>query len=231
MSPPSRLATVVWRTAPPTSVDEELAVFDDGTALLVVRRGRHRSAAVGTYECRPTPEDLAALEATGPKEVEFDLRALPEDAALMAIADRVAELARQTPLAVAEFFVRALPSSGGLLSLSLLVSGAGTNAVEFELNPQSSAVHFFAGEGEVSWQEFPALATGFVTPEAEGLGGLGRAGRVEPGRYGAIALEVPPDPGATSVVIQVGGWLRGTPPDRPMPEPFEARTAPAELTS
>lgn len=230
-----RIATFLWQTPPPTSVDEELALFDDGSAHLVVRRPRSPSAAIGTYVGRPDDADRAALRAAGPGAVTFQLLSTPvsaADAALMEVADRVAAGARQTALAVAEFFVRSLPSGDpGVLPTSLMVLASGTQAVELELNPRALAVHFSESGQPVAWRELAEPTTGFMTPDAVGLGGLRSAARVEPGQYGAILFTPASCPGATSVVLQVGGWLRNALPDHPMPEPFEVRTAAAELSA
>ena len=42
-----RLSTVRWHSPPPTSVDEELALYDDGTAWLTVRRSRDGEPVTG----------------------------------------------------------------------------------------------------------------------------------------------------------------------------------------
>jgi len=228
-----RVATFVWRTPPPTSVDEEMAVFDDGSARLVVRRPRLPSAAVGTYLGHPGDEDLRALSAAGPGPVTFDLRRAPDstaEAQLLEVANRVADVARQTALAVAEFYARPLPSEDpSVLPTSLMVVASGTQPVEFELDPRMLAIHFAQAGQPVAWRELPEPAMGFMTPDAEGLGGLRSAAEVDPGRYGAILFTVESHPGATSVDIQVGGWLRNALPDHPMPEPFEVRTSEAEI--
>ncbi len=228
-----RVATFLWQTPPPTSVDEELALFDDGSAHLVVRRPRTPSAAIGTYTGRPDDASFGALSTAGPGAITFQLLSPPagaEEARLLEVADRVAAEARHTALAVAEFFVRPLPSDDpGILPTSLMVLASGTEPVQLELNPGALAVHFAESGQPVAWRELAEPATGFMTPDAEGLGGLRSAAVVDPGRYGAILLTTASCPGATTVVLQVAGWLRNALPDHPMPEPFEVRTAAAEL--
>jgi hypothetical protein len=228
-----RVATFEWHTPPPTSVDERLVIYDDATTLLLVRRSREASAAVGTFRCQPDEADLRSLMAVGPGPVMFDLLVPSQDpgtAPLMAIADRVATDGRSKPHAVAEFFARPLGEvHDGTLAASLLVAAAGTNAVEFEVDVPSSAVHFTENGQSVAWQELPDLPTGFVTPDAEGLGGVRRPAYLEPGAFGAIAFEVVAPAGATGLSIQVTGWLREALPDEPMPQRFEARTASAPI--
>lgn len=229
----ARVASFAWRTPPPTSVDEELVVFDDGSAQLVVRRPRSPSAAIGTWESRPDAAELRSLAAAGPGPVVFELLSPPvgdEAAKLMELADRVAATARLTPLAVAEFFARPMPSGDpALFPTALQVLASGTQAVEFELDPRVLAIHFEQSGHTVAWRPLPEPAVGFMTPDAEGLGGLRSAARVEPGRYGAILFTTEPVAGATSVLLQVGGWLRNALPDEPMPAPFEVRTAAVDL--
>lgn len=229
----ARVASFAWRTPPPTGVDEELAVFDDGSAQLVVRRPRALSAAIGTYEGRADPADVAVLAAAGPGPVVFELLSPPEGdegARLLEVADRVAAAVRQAPLAVAEFFARPVPSADpGLLSTALQVLASGSRAVEFELDPQALSLHLVQDGQTVAWRELAEPAIGFMTPDAEGLGGLRSAARVEPGRYGAILFTTQAAPGTTSVLLQVRGWLRNALPDDPMPEPFEVRTAAVDL--
>ena len=105
--------------------------------------------------------------------------------------------------------------------MTLLAVAAGTQPVEFELDPTGSSVHFADQDGQtMSWQDLPSLPTGFFTLDAEGLGGVLRPAVVPPGVYGAIAFEASPPAGAKSVSILVAGWIdRRTPgrdPSRPL---------------
>jgi hypothetical protein len=52
---------------------------------------------------------------------------------------------------------------------------------------------------------------------------------VAPGAYGAITFEVPVPGAASSMTIQVAGWLTEALPDDPGPHPFVARTVEAPL--
>ena len=230
-----RVAAFHWRTPPPTSVDEELVLFDGGTARLLVLRPRAGESAVGAGACHPVDDDAAILAAAGPGPTEFDLLAPPTDAAaarLMAVADRVADAARATPLAVATFHARPLaPVADGRLAMSLLVVASGTAAVEFELDVAASAVHFSSAGQPVGWHDLPELPVGFVTRDAEGLGGVRRRARVDPGAFGAIAFDVAAPPGASAVALQVAGWLHEGLPDEPEPRRFEVRTAEAPIAS
>ena len=67
-----RVVTVRWESPPPTSVDEELAAYDDGTVWLVVRGSRAGAATIGTWSTTPTGEQHAALVASG--DISVDLR-------------------------------------------------------------------------------------------------------------------------------------------------------------
>jgi len=228
-----RLATFRWRTPEPTAVDEELAVYDDGSAWLVVRGSRTLDPLIGSYRCDVSSADRLALADAGPAPIEFDLLVPPVDearAALAAVADRVATAARLSPEAVATFEVQSLGTApGGSLRLSLLAVAAGVRPVEFELDPAASSIQLGVDGQGVTWSDLPDLPAGFVSPDALELGGVRRRARIEPGAYGAIALEVPPVDGATVVSARLAGWLAGGLPDDPLPQPFQLRAADAAL--
>lgn len=230
----TRLATITWRSGPPAAIDEELALFDDGVAWLVLRTPRRAAGMVGTFATRPGPADLEALGGAGPGPHAFDLAGGPQDAAtaaLRAVADRVAAAALGTPRAAARFEAGTLgPVAGGRLSMAILVTGAGTRAVRFELDPARCTVHFASADRQpVAWFPLPELGSGFVTPDAEGLGGLRRRARVRPGGLGATAFEIAAPGAAATVAIEVAGRLEEGPPDERAPRPFSVRTAPAPI--
>lgn len=228
-----RLATFAWHSPPPTSIDECLAVYDDGSAWLVVRRPRALTGAIGSFVMRPGDDDLRALTSSGPGPVVFQVLSQPGDTAaadLLATADRVASAARTKPRAIATFYAGPLaPVAAGRLSMALLVVGGGRKAVQFELEPSKCTVHFSAGGQPIAWFAMPELGSGFVTPDAEGLGGLRRRAKVRPGAYGATAFDSPAPGDATAVSIEVSGWLAEGLPDEPSPEPFAVRTEEAPI--
>ena len=108
---------------------------------------------------------------------------------------------------------------------------AGTRAVELELDPEASSILLGADGRSVTWSELPDLPAGFVSPAAVELGGVRRRARIEPGAYGAIALDVPPAAGATVVSARIAGWLAEGFPDDPLPRPFSVRTAEMPLVA
>lgn len=228
-----RVATFAWQTAPPTSVDEALAVYDDGTVVLVVRTPRQASASIGSYTGSPSTADHAVLAAAGPGPVTFDLLAPPADpvGTVLATADRVADACRSSPRAVVTFHAHAAgPATDGVLAASLLAVGSGTQDVGFELDPAGSSVHFLGPDGQtMSWQDLPPLPMGFITPDAESLGGVVESASIAPGAYGAIAFETTSPAGATAISILVAGWLRDAFPDDDYPERFQVRTATASI--
>lgn len=236
-----RLATFAWRTPAPTSVDEELAIFDDGSAWLVVRGPRTATPAIGTYRCKPARADHRALSSAGPGTVQFDLLKPPAggaDAKLAAVANRVVGAAREAPDAVATFYVRALDSSGsgagsasGARALLLLVVASGTRAVEFRLDPGASSVLFGRDGQTLTWSDLPRLASGFTTADAVELGGVRRTARIEPGDYGAIAFDLPAPAGASDASARLAGWLTSAPPDEHQPGRFGLLTDEAPLAS
>jgi hypothetical protein len=231
-----RLATFAWKTPLPTSVDEELAIFDDGSAWLVVRGPRTATPAIGTFRCEPVKADHRALGSAGPGTFRFDLLHPPADgpqAKLMAIADRVATVARKQPDAVATFSVAGTAlgasSAPATLTLSLLVIASGTRAVQFRLDPEASSVLFGRDGQTLSWSELPRLASGFTTAEAVELGGVRRTARIEPGDYAAIAFDLSAPAGTSAISARVAGWLSSAPPDEHQPERFELLTDDAPI--
>lgn len=222
----ARITTVLWRTPPPTSVDEELVVYDDGSAWLAVRGARDGQPTIGSWSTDIAADDRAVFAAAGEGPLLIDLLHPADTGRVGDVAERVATAARASAVATATFHAGVAGPRGGV---SLLVVAAGARTVRFEIDPASCSVHVGHDGGTLAWYEVPSVETGFVTPDAEGLGGVGRVAEVAPGAYGAIALDVPalaatPD-AATEVAIQVAGWLHDGLPDHRMPEPFAVRTA------
>jgi hypothetical protein len=217
------IARIRWQSPPPTSVDEELVVYDDGKALLVVRTSRDGSPAIGTWSAGVAPEDMAVLEG---QHREVDLRhPLLDD--VVAAADRVGAEARETPVATATFHAGVVPGGG----VALLAVGGGTAAAEFELDVDSVVVHLENDGTEIGWHQMERLQTGFVSPEPEGLGGVGRPAEIAPGAYGVIALAGPPLEEAGAVAIEVAGYLRDSLPEDASYQRFTVRTEPVPLPS
>jgi hypothetical protein len=226
-----RLATFAWRTPAPTSVDEELAIFDDRSAWLVVRGPRTAQPAIGTYRYEPAQADHRALADVGPGTTQFDLLKPPggdADAQLRGIADRVAAAARRQPDAVATFSVAG--SGSGTLAVSLFVVASGTRAVEFRLDPEASSILFGRAGQTLSWSDLPRLASGFTTADAAELGGVRRTARIEPGDYAAITFELAAPAGTTAISARLAGWLSPALPDDTQPGRFELLTEDAALS-
>jgi hypothetical protein len=214
-----RLASVSWRSPPPTSVDEELAAYDDGSVWLVVRGSRAGAPTIGTWSTTPAADDHAALVAAG--NVVVDLlhpQVVPD------IVERLRTAALATPVATAQFLAGWV---GGTVSLAVV--GAGTRPVQFELAPDTVTVHVEQDGATLAWFEAAPPITGFVTADAVGLGGLGRRAEVDPGAFGAIVLDVPGMEAVTGseVAVQASGSLAEGLPDDEMPRPFTVRTAAA----
>jgi hypothetical protein len=211
-----RVGSVRWRSPPPTSVDEELASYDDGSVWLVVRCSRDGSPAIGTWSITPSESDFAALRAVGDVVVELlEPRGAPE------IAETLRAAALTIPVATARFVAQA-----GVGEVTLAALGAGTRPVEFELDPSTITVHVEKDGATVAWFEARPPATGFITPDAAGLGGLGRRAQIPPGALGALCVEVPGMATAETVTVGLSGWLAEGLPDQPMPTPFAVRAAP-----
>lgn len=208
-------------------------MLTDDIAHLVVRRPRSVTSTIGSYVARPTDEDRAALLAAGPGPLTFQVWPPitdPELLALLAVADRVAETCRQHPRATVTFSASVTGiGEGGALTLALLAGAQGPDPVEFELRPDASVVHLAGPDGPITWSPMPRPATGFVTASAEGIGGLDARARLQAGTPVGTTLEVPDAPGATTVAIEVAGWLSEALPDEVEPTPFSVRTPEAPI--
>jgi hypothetical protein len=222
------LVTVRWHTPPPSSIDERLTVSDDGRARLHVLRPRSVGDTVGTFEGEVDEAEVRELTAAGP-DVEVDVAV--QDSRLAAVgiaADRVAQRLLGSPLAVAQFFARpvgAVPPLPQTLALGVL--GAGTEPVEFELDLDECVVHFSASGTPVSSTPVPELPTGFMSSDADGLGGLRQRAIIDPGIVGTISVPLVVPDGANELSVQVvGRWFL---PGEDLSDDFEARTEPQKL--
>jgi hypothetical protein len=213
-----RVATVRWRSPAPTSVDEELAAYDDGTVWLAVRGSREGAPSIGTWSVTPSAEDHAALVAVGDLDVDLlHAQVVPE------VVERVRTAALAAPVATAQFI--AAPGGGDAVTLAAVA--VGSRPVRFEVEPDSLTVHLERDGATLAWYETARPATGFITQDASGLGGIGRRAEIPPGSFGAIPLHADGIDGAPGeeVAVQLAGWLAEGLPDQPLPLPFRARTA------
>lgn len=222
------LVTVRWRTPPPSSIDERLVVTDDGHARLEVLKPRSLGDTVGTYEGAIEETEVRELIAAGP-EVELDGAVQdPRLAAVAAAADRLAQRLLASPRAVAQFFARpvgAVPPLPETLALGVL--GTGSEPVEFELNLAECTVHFSSSETQVSSTPLPELSMEFLSPDAEGLGGVRQGATIAPGIVGTVSVPLVVPDGADELSVHVvGRWFL---PDDHGAEDFEARTESQKL--
>lgn len=222
------LVSLRWRTPPPGSVDERLIITDNGLARLDVLRPRTPNDTVGRYEGAIEDGETRELGAAG-SDVEMDASVPDSELGAVAIAaNRVAQRLLSSPFAVAQFFARPVGAVPPIpQTLALGVVGIGSQPVEFQLDLAGCAIHFSSDGTPVSWIPLPELSMGFMTPEAEDLGGVRQRAIVEPGVLGAISvpLEIPDGVNELSAQV-VGSWFL---PGEESPKDFEARTAPQPL--
>ena len=218
------MVTLRWRTPPPSSIDERLIVTDDGHARLEVLKPRSLGDTVGIYEGAVEETEIPELTAAGPG-VEFDGAALdPRLASVAAAADRVVQRLLASPLAVAQFFARSVGAVPPLPeTLALGVLGGGSQPSEFELDLAECVVHFSGSGRPISSTPLPELSEGFMTSEAEGLGGVRQRATIRPGIVGTVCVPLVVPEGANELSVQVvGRWFL---PEERRAEDFEARTA------
>jgi len=217
------LITIRWRTPPPRSVDERLIIGDDRRARLEVLRPRTLGDTVGTYEGAVEESEVSELTAAG-SDVELDVTTQdPRLGAVAVAADRVAQRLLGSPLAVGQFFARPIGAVPPLpQTLAFCVLGGGSQPVEFQLDLAGCVIHFSSSGAPVSSIPLPELPMGFMTSDAEGLGGIRQRALVEPGVLGTISLplEIPGGVNELSVGV-VGSWFL---PGGESSEDFEART-------
>jgi hypothetical protein len=215
-----------WRSPPPSSVDERLVLTDDAAWLVVCSPIRDDGEA-GTFRAQIAPDDRAILEGAGPGEHVFDVLATAAestDAAVRAAAQRTADVVHGQPVAVAQFAAAAILRAAAPSIVSLTVTGAGTAPAEFHIDPGRLTVQFVAGDQQLGWQPVPPPGMGFMTPDADLLGGVGLGAKVPPGEFGAIALTVGLPATATKVSIEVTGMLHVTVGVARQDLPFKVRT-------
>jgi hypothetical protein len=214
------VARVRWRSSAPADVDEELVVDEDGSSMLVVRTARDKSPVVGTFAGSASTEDLAALAG---QQLDVDLdRPIAEP--VIIIADALARVAREQPVAALTCYVAVVPGGG----LAFQAVGSGVRPARVELDRDSVIIHLERDGREIAWHEHPSLETGFVSPEPVGLGGVGRPAEIPPGGYGTIALSDLGLVGPGEVSVEARGWLRDEQPGSAY-EPFRLRTAAVPL--
>lgn len=216
----TEIARIHWSSPQPTAVDEELVLYDDAEAILVVRGSRDGAPVIGTFAATVEPSTLAILR---DQRREVDVRH-PQSDAVLSAAEGVAAQARSQPVSTATFHAAAV--GGGIVALQAV--GGGTAPAEFELDPASVVVFVEVDGQDQTWHPMDRLATGFVSPEPVGLGGVGRPAEIGPGAYGTISLPGPPVTGPGSVSIRVAGTLHDDARERTLGS-FQVRSAAVPL--
>jgi hypothetical protein len=186
------------------------------------------SDTVGTYEGTAEESEVGELTAAG-SDIELDVTAQDGELGAVAVAaDRVAQRLLASPLAVAQFLARPIGAVPPLpQTLALCVLGGGSQPVEFQLDLGACAIHFGTSGTPVSVIPLPDLPMGFMTSDADGLGGVRQRALVDPGVLGAISMPLEIPEGINELSAQVvGSWFL---PGNESPEDFEAHTTPQPL--
>lgn len=215
--------TVRWQSAR-TGATTALLILAGGDARVVVTSGGATPDTVGSYAC--PIDDLPVTLADGPADFVVDSDNTGSDAR-RAAAESVAAAVREHPLATARFALVPGDRAGSGRAFTLAVGNAAHEPVEFTLDAARCTIDFVADGQAVGWQPFPDLPTGFVTADAEGIGGVRMRATLGPGVLGAIVFDVAVPASATEACAHVLGLLHV--PGEPEPLPFAARTAMAPL--
>ena len=224
--------TVRWST-PSAAVDERLRVSSNGDARLLALAPLRDATLIGEFRGEVSADELEALAATGTRvSIDPTHTESAEVGAVSTLASQVADRCRADPLAAGLFVFRSTgPAVGGVRPLVLGVVGRGERACQFLLDLPGCRIRFVTDGSQVGEVPLPELAAGFMTSDAEGLGGVRRTAVVPPGTLGAIALDVQvPAQVSYAEIVLVGAWYpvdvdETTAP----PERFTARAV-AELT-
>lgn len=219
--------TVHWST-PTGAVDERLTVTSTGEARLLVLAPQSDGAQVGEFSGRAGPQEYAALAALGARwSIDPAHGSTNPEAAL---ATEIADRCRSGPVSAASFVLHAGAAEGSRRQLTLGVIGRGQQACRFVLDLDRCRIRFVSDGEVVAEQPLSPLAAGFMTGDAEGLGGVRQIATVPPGTLGAIVLEVSVPGGATHLEsVLVGSWYAGDADQTAPPERFTAHAV-AELS-
>ena len=224
------LARVRWSSPGPRVVDEELIISGDGEALLVVRTSRDGSPAIGTWRTPVGADDRAALAGHWIARSICDVRCWT----------RSPRWPSGSPPRPGTSPWRPRPSTRrwfrrpAVAEVALQAVGGGIVAGRVRARP-GLGDHPPGGRRrpEVGWRPAERLEAGFVSPEPEGLGGVGRPAEIAPGTYGTIALGCPAldadVDGAEQVAVEVAGRLRESVTEDGYARRFSVRTASAPI--
>lgn len=215
-------ATVRWRSAR-TGATTAVLTLDGLVARLVVTAEGPAPDTVGHYE-RELTELPSAAALPAASELVYDAEAVSNDP-IRAAAETLAAAVREHPVATAKF-VLAPGEPGTTRAVTLGVGNQAERPIAFTLDVSQCTVDFFAAGQAVGWQPFPSLPTGFVTSDAELLGGVRMRAAVGPGVVGAIVFDVAVPSAADEVRAHVAGSLYV---GEEVPIAFFARTAAVAL--
>jgi hypothetical protein len=238
---------LTWSSDSPVPVDEQLVVNPDGSITLITLAPYDRfvvhasslvgeliSATVGVYQLTisQVPDTLQKqFSKVPPGRYEFHLESDLD--VVQSTAFELALVAKAHPAATVTFstFCTGVEPDGSA-GLVLVAVGGGSRPLRFQVSPTDCTVHFYDDSGQaLSWAEIGEFPSGFVTPDADGLGGVGRLATIEPGRYGAIAFSEDAPPGTVAVGIRVCGFIVESLPDRPDPVQFQVQTRAVSISA
>ena len=218
--------TVRWST-PSAAVDERLRVSSNGDARLLALAPLRDATLIGEFRGEVSADELEALAATGTRvSIDPTHTESAEVGAVSTLASQVADRCRADPLAAGLFVFRSTgPAVDGVRPLVLGVVGRGERACQFLLDLPGCRIRFVTDGSQVGEVPLPELAAGFMTSDAEGLGGVrtdrrgaaghprrDRAGRAGPGAGLVRRRSSWSEPGIPSTSTRPRHRRSGSPP-------------------
>ncbi len=236
------------------AVDEELALYADGSAWLGVRMAADpdREDRVGTFHATagdvllaaavrlaaevpalavPAPGSATAAAFAAGTRADLVPGVGGPAAELLALLDELTVRAIGEPVATCRFSLAPVVTGTGP-GLALVVTNDGTEPALVTLDPSVLAVEWRDGPTAQGRDTVPPLPIGLIDRDGELLDGLFVPASIAPQSSAALTLPLERLAGA-SAMAEIGGWIAlrgpGAEPDIPL-DRFAARTRPLAMS-